>query len=44
MGLVEQEWLVTLHWPKLDEIDYEPFVKIGEKIAKELRENEVEII
>ena len=41
MGLVEQEWLTTLVCLKIDEVDYEPFVTIGQKIAKELRENEV---
>ena len=41
MGLAEQEWLTTLVCFKIDEVNYEPFVTIGQKIAKELRENEV---
>ena len=35
--VIQRTWIGNL---KIDEVDYEPFVTIGQKIAKELRENE----
>lgn len=38
MGLVEEEWLVTLATVDREEVTYLDFVTEGTKLAKELRE------
>ena len=38
IGLVEEEWLVTLATIDREEVTYLDFVKEGTKLAKELRE------
>ena len=43
MCLVELEWLQNVPSLDFDYIVYEPFVTIGRKIAKDLKENKVRI-
>ena len=38
IGLVEEEWLVTLATVDREEVTYFDFVTVGTKLAKELRE------
>ncbi|XP_067145017.1 mannosylglucosyl-3-phosphoglycerate phosphatase-like isoform X2 [Centruroides vittatus] len=40
IGLVEKEWLVTLATVDIDDVIYLDFVDVGEKLAKQLKEND----
>ena len=42
MGLVENEWFETIATMKQDDIIYESYVEIGNKIANELRDDLVD--
>mmetsp|Transcript_54477 Transcript_54477/g.129851 ORF Transcript_54477/g.129851 Transcript_54477/m.129851 type:complete len:585 (+) Transcript_54477:108-1862(+) len=44
MGLVEQEWLVTLATIEPGDVEYEDFCACGRRLAKELREQGAEAI
>ncbi|RMX59555.1 hypothetical protein pdam_00003660 [Pocillopora damicornis] len=44
IGLVEEEWLVTLATVDREEVTYFDFVTVGTKLAKELREEGAEFV
>eukprot|EP00927_Polykrikos_kofoidii_P027180 TRINITY_DN24012_c0_g1_i1.p1 TRINITY_DN24012_c0_g1~~TRINITY_DN24012_c0_g1_i1.p1 ORF type:complete len:1405 (-),score=295.46 TRINITY_DN24012_c0_g1_i1:80-4009(-) len=44
MGLVEKEWLVTLHTLDQDDVDFEDFCSCGRRLARGLREEGAELI
>lgn len=44
LGLIEQEWLVTLHTVEPEGVLYEHFVPCGRRIAGELREAGAELV
>ena len=43
MGLIEQEWIETLSTLDFDDVIYESFIEVGNRLAKELREIDVSV-
>lgn len=39
--MVEEEWITTLSTINYDDIQYEPFIEAGQKLARELKQNDV---
>ena len=44
IGLVEQEWIETLSTLHADDVIYESFVEAGNRLAQELRDQDVNIL
>ena len=44
IGLVEEEWITTLATIQKDDIIYESYIEAGNRLAKQLKNDEVSIV